>query len=123
VAAPEQTDLLEQVRPLAHEIAVALIRQELAGFALSLNGNGSAPDAQVVLRARSNAQEATNGPRATPASPKSVEGQRAPCTRCGTRPRMKERTICRTCKSRADRERDTRRRAEADRDQEPPQRT
>jgi hypothetical protein len=35
-------ELLEEVRPLARQLAVVLVREELAGLTASLNGGGSA---------------------------------------------------------------------------------
>jgi hypothetical protein len=38
-------ELLEEVRPLARQLAVVLVRQELAGLATSLNGAASSSPA------------------------------------------------------------------------------
>jgi hypothetical protein len=53
-------ELLEEIRPLARQLAVVLVRQELAGLTASLNGAVSATDAEMVLARPQLPQETTN---------------------------------------------------------------
>jgi hypothetical protein len=58
-------ELLEEIRPLARQLAVVLVRQELAGLTASLNGAVSATDAEMVLARPQLPQETTNAPGQT----------------------------------------------------------
>jgi hypothetical protein len=65
--------VVAELQPLAHEIALALIRQELSSFAASLNRS---------LSSHQLPQEATDGKAATPDPPPSAEPQTRRCSHC-----------------------------------------
>jgi hypothetical protein len=65
--AAEPVDFLDEVRPLAREVAFALVRQELVGLGVSLNGAG--PATEVAPGGRQLPQEASNGGGDTLAMP------------------------------------------------------
>jgi hypothetical protein len=61
VAAPAESPLvevLEEVRPLARQLAVVLVRQELAGLTSSLNGAAPAPVTTTAAHDTNGATEA-----------------------------------------------------------------
>lgn len=62
-----------ELQPLAHEIALALVRQELSTLGASLNGS---------LSGRQLPQEATNESTAARAPAERAEAQRRRCSRC-----------------------------------------
>ena len=104
-------ELLEEVRPLARQLAVVLVRQELAGLATSLNGAASSSPAlatETTVSGPENAQEPRRrpGPR-----PKPAPADRR-CNRCGeTKPAgeyAKGRGTCRSCRRAQQREHDRR---------------
>jgi hypothetical protein len=66
-------ELLEEVRPLARELAVVLVRQELAGLATSLNGAASSSPALAPETAVSGPENA----RASGASTATATGASA----------------------------------------------
>jgi hypothetical protein len=104
-------ELLEEVRPLARQLAVVLVRQELDGLATSLNGagpSGLGPTAETAVSGPENTQE----PRLRPGpKPKPVPAERR-CTRCGeTKPAgeyARGRGTCRSCRRAQQREHDRR---------------
>jgi hypothetical protein len=57
-------ELLEEVRPLARQLAVVLVRQELTGLATTLNGAASSSPA--LASGPENAQEGRRRPGPTP---------------------------------------------------------
>jgi hypothetical protein len=63
-------ELLEEVRPLARELAVVLVRQELAGLATSLNGAASSSPALATGTAVSGPENGRE-PQRRPAQPRS----------------------------------------------------
>jgi hypothetical protein len=75
-------ELLEEVRPLAREIAVVLIREELAGLTASLNGAASETDAEMVLSRPQLPSQATNAGGRTPDTPQ-ASTDRKTCRLCG----------------------------------------
>jgi hypothetical protein len=72
VAAVDE-QIAAELQPLAHEIALALIRQELSSLAASLNGS---------LSSHRLPPEATHGKPATPDPPASAEPQTRRCSHC-----------------------------------------
>jgi hypothetical protein len=106
-APPELTDLLEEVRPLAHRIALGLVRQELAGVAEQLNGY--APAAEVPLGPEPSPPAATNGSAVAPAPRERVEAQPRRCSQCKHEKASGEFSpghyVCKQCRNRQWRER------------------
>jgi hypothetical protein len=104
-------ELLEEVRPLARQLAVVLVRQELDGLATSLNGaapSGLGPTAETAVSGPENTQE----PRLRPGpKPKPAPAKRR-CNRCGqTKPASeygRGRGTCRSCRRAQQREHDRR---------------
>ena len=78
VALDEQ--LLTGLQPLAHEIALALVRRELDGLAVGLNG--SMASTEVHVRGHQLPQKATNGKTAAPDPSRSAEPQTRRCSHC-----------------------------------------
>jgi hypothetical protein len=72
VVAALDEQVAAELQPLAHEIALALIPQELSSFAANLNGSFSSHQLP----------EATNGKPATPDPPPSAEPQTRRCSHC-----------------------------------------
>jgi hypothetical protein len=101
VAAPAITQLLEDVRPLARQLAAELVRQELAELQSSLNGN-SLIAAEVHVEAPQLPSKATNGPGGTSGHPP-ASTDRKTCTLCGeTKPAEAfnpGRRQCRKCRN------------------------
>jgi hypothetical protein len=104
-------ELLEEVRPLARQLAVVLVRQELAGLATSLNGAATSSPVlatETAVSGPENAQE----PRLRPGpKPKPAPAERR-CNRCGeTKPASEYapgRGTCRSCRRAQQREHDRR---------------
>jgi hypothetical protein len=101
-------ELLEEVRPLARRLAVALVRQERARLTASLNGAVPGPLADRAVSGPENAQEQRRRPGPTP---KPAPAERR-CNRCGeTKPAgeyAKGRGTCCSCQRAQQREHDRR---------------
>ena len=104
-------ELLEEVRPLARELAVVLVRQELAGLATSLNGASFSSPALATKTAVSGPENAHEPRRRPGLTPKPAQAARV-CNRCGeAKPPgeyAKGRGTCRSCRRAQQREHDRR---------------
>jgi hypothetical protein len=112
VAAPDE-HVVSELQPLAHEIALALVRQELDAFAVSLNG--SMATAAPAVGAHELPQEATDGLAATSDPPRAAGATRTKrCSSCGELLPAERfapgRGQCRRCRNRQNAERERRRR-------------
>jgi len=104
-------DLVEEVRPEARQIAVGLVRQELAGLAVSLNGNH--PSAVSVAAPAPESAEEAPETAAAAADPAAATSDRPPavrrCTACKVDRPASEFTPslsqCKTCRAALKRER------------------
>jgi hypothetical protein len=105
-------DSLAEVRPLARQVALGLIRQELAALQVGLNGSG--PAEGMALGPGPAPQEATNGARGTPDLPETSTRR---CGLCGQVLPASAfdpgRRQCRRCRGRQQAERGRRRREAA----------
>ena len=114
--APELVDSLEEVRPLARALALELVRQELAGLRIGLNG--SALSEEIAANGHQAPQDTANGAAAIPDLP-------APVRRCNSCQRElpaaafeKHRGTCRQCRHRQQTERERQRREAATADED-----
>jgi hypothetical protein len=93
VVAALDEQVVAELQPLAHEIALALIRQELSTVAATLNGS---------LSGHQLPQEATSRSPATPDPPPSAEPQTRRCSHCRQTKRGSEFSpghyVCKPCR-------------------------
>jgi hypothetical protein len=76
--APEPVDFFAEVRPLARELALCLIRQELVGLCVGLDGSG--PAEGMALNGQRSLATPTDAAAASPGPPESLT---RPCGLCG----------------------------------------